>query len=105
LLARLLELAEHQQVAMEAHESHTRLLDATRARAANPSASSWTTRHVVLKPNANVTAGQLRDHVKGQIAAYKYPRRVRLVDELPKGPTGKILKREISVPAFETSRC
>jgi long-chain acyl-CoA synthetase len=59
---------------------------------------------VVLKPNANVTAGELRDHVKGQIAAYKYPRKVWLVDELPKGPTGKILKREISVPAFETSR-
>jgi acyl-CoA synthetase (AMP-forming)/AMP-acid ligase II len=31
---------------------------------------------VVLEPNANVTAGELRDHVKGQIAAYKSPRRV-----------------------------
>ena len=34
----------------------------------------------------------------GQVAAYKYPRVVWLVDELPKGPTGKILKREISPP-------
>jgi long-chain acyl-CoA synthetase len=32
------------------------------------------------------------------VAAYKYPRVVWLVDDLPKGPTGKILKREISVP-------
>jgi acyl-coenzyme A synthetase/AMP-(fatty) acid ligase len=29
---------------------------------------------------------------------YRYPRRVWLVDELPKGPTGKILKREIKPP-------
>ena len=37
-------------------------------------------------------------YVKAQVAAYKYPRRVWLVDALPKGPTGKILKREIAVP-------
>ncbi|MBG6183557.1 long-chain acyl-CoA synthetase [Arthrobacter sp. CAN_A214] len=34
---------------------------------------------------------------KERLAAYKYPRRVVLVDQLPKGPTGKILKREITV--------
>ena len=33
------------------------------------------------------------------MAAYKYPRHIWFVDELPKGPTGKILKREIEVPA------
>ena len=32
------------------------------------------------------------------MAAYKYPRKIWFVDELPKGPTGKILKREIEVP-------
>ena len=42
---------------------------------------------------------ELREHVKEQVAAYKYPRRVWFVDELPKGPTGKILKREIEPPA------
>ena len=30
------------------------------------------------------------------MAAYKYPRLIWFVDDLPKGPTGKILKREIS---------
>ncbi len=39
-----------------------------------------------------------RDFVKDQVAAYKYPRHVWFVDELPKGPTGKILKREIKLP-------
>ena len=33
------------------------------------------------------------------MAAYKYPRQVWFMDELPKGPTGKILKREIEAPA------
>ncbi len=53
---------------------------------------------VVLKPGADVTAEQLRDHVKTQVAAYKYPRKVWIADELPKGPTGKIVKREIVPP-------
>ena len=39
----------------------------------------------------------IREFVKERIAAYKYPRRVVIVDALPKGPTGKILKREIEV--------
>jgi long-chain acyl-CoA synthetase len=54
---------------------------------------------VVLKDGARATAQQLREFVKDQVAAYKYPRRVWFVDELPKGPTGKILKRAITVPA------
>jgi long-chain acyl-CoA synthetase len=53
---------------------------------------------VVVKPGADVTAGQLRDYVKAQVAAYKYPRAVWLTSELPKGPTGKIVKREIVLP-------
>jgi len=53
---------------------------------------------VVLKDDAEATPDELRDYVKEQVAAYKYPRVVWLVDDLPKGPTGKILKREISPP-------
>jgi long-chain acyl-CoA synthetase len=53
---------------------------------------------VALKDGAEASAEELRDFVKEQVAAYKYPRKVWLVDELPKGPTGKILKREIERP-------
>ena len=56
---------------------------------------------VVLREDAGVSAEDLRDHVKSQVAAYKYPRHVWFLDELPKGPTGKILKREIEIPAAE----
>ncbi|MGH3176678.1 MAG: long-chain-fatty-acid--CoA ligase [Streptosporangiaceae bacterium] len=54
---------------------------------------------VALKPGAVITAAELRDYVKGQVAAYKYPRRVWIMDALPKGPTGKIVKRDIVIPA------
>jgi long-chain acyl-CoA synthetase len=53
---------------------------------------------IALKPGADADADDLRDFVKQRVAAYKYPRRIWFVDELPKGPTGKILKREIEAP-------
>jgi long-chain acyl-CoA synthetase len=53
---------------------------------------------VVLKQGEEVGEDELRGWLKEQLAAYKYPRRVWFVDELPKGPTGKILKREIEIP-------
>ncbi|MDQ3677881.1 MAG: hypothetical protein M3401_13970, partial [Actinomycetota bacterium] len=46
----------------------------------------------------SVDADELKDYMKENVASYKYPRKIWFVDELPKGPTGKILKREISLP-------
>jgi long-chain acyl-CoA synthetase len=54
---------------------------------------------VVLKDGEDVSADELKGYIKQEVANYKYPRRIWFVDELPKGPTGKILKREIEVPA------
>jgi long-chain acyl-CoA synthetase len=59
---------------------------------------------VALKKGAVVSAEELRDYVKARVAAYKYPRLLWLVDALPKGPTGKLLKREITIPTSESSR-
>ncbi len=56
---------------------------------------------VALKEGEDCTEDELREHCKEQVAAYKYPRRIWFVDELPKGPTGKILKREIEPPAAD----
>jgi long-chain acyl-CoA synthetase len=50
---------------------------------------------VVRKPGAAVTEQDLLDWFRDQFAAYKYPRTVELVDSLPMGPTGKILKRAL----------
>jgi long-chain acyl-CoA synthetase len=59
---------------------------------------------VALKEGEDVGPQELRDYMKQRVAAYKYPRVIWLVDELPKGPTGKILKREIEVPAEDLER-
>ncbi|HEX4657723.1 MAG TPA: long-chain fatty acid--CoA ligase [Streptosporangiaceae bacterium] len=56
---------------------------------------------VALKPGAAATPEELRAYVKERVAAYKYPRHVWLVDGLPKGPTGKILRREVRRPTAE----
>ncbi|MCW2979489.1 MAG: AMP-dependent synthetase, partial [Solirubrobacterales bacterium] len=54
---------------------------------------------VVLEPGAEASPEEISAWVRERIAAYKYPRVVWFIDDLPKGPTGKILKREIEVPA------
>jgi long-chain acyl-CoA synthetase len=52
---------------------------------------------VVLRAGAEATADELQAWTKERVAAYKYPRAIAIVDDLPKGPTGKILKREIDL--------
>jgi long-chain acyl-CoA synthetase len=53
---------------------------------------------VVLHDGEELAPEEVGAYVKERIAAYKYPRVVWFIDELPKGPTGKILKREIEPP-------
>jgi fatty-acyl-CoA synthase len=50
---------------------------------------------VVKKQNADVDEATIKNHVKDQLAKYKVPREVIFLDELPRNPTGKILKREL----------
>jgi long-chain acyl-CoA synthetase len=54
---------------------------------------------VVLHEGEELAPDEIGAYVKDRIAAYKYPRVVWFLDDLPKGPTGKILKREIETPA------
>jgi long-chain acyl-CoA synthetase len=53
---------------------------------------------VTLKPGATATPADLRAFAREQMAPYKYPRHVWLVPGLPKGPSGKILRREVQPP-------
>ena len=77
-------LARHPDVAMAAvfgtpHEQHGQEVEAA----------------VVLRAGATVTPQELIDMVAAEIAAYKYPRVVHVLDALPLGPSGKVLKREL----------
>ncbi len=53
---------------------------------------------VVLEPGAEVAPEEISAWVRERIAAYKYPRVVWFLEDLPKGPTGKVLKRRIEPP-------
>ncbi len=51
---------------------------------------------VVLKPGTRPTAEELIAHCREHLADYKCPKTVSFLDEIPKGPTGKLLKRELA---------
>ncbi len=53
---------------------------------------------VSLKADRQAAPDELVDYCKQFVAAYKYPRIIEIRDELPKGPTGKLLKRELRDP-------
>jgi long-chain acyl-CoA synthetase len=48
---------------------------------------------IAFKTGMSASVDEIIQHCKEQVAAYKYPRIVTILDSLPKGPTGKILKR------------
>ena len=50
---------------------------------------------VSLRPGRTVTAEELIAFAKERMAAYKYPRQVEFLDEIPKTVTGKLLRREL----------
>jgi fatty-acyl-CoA synthase len=50
----------------------------------------------VKAPGKEVTEKALQDFVKENLARYKVPRDIVFLDDLPRNPTGKILKRELA---------
>jgi long-chain acyl-CoA synthetase len=47
---------------------------------------------VALRPGHDVSTEDIIAYTRERLAAYKYPREIRFMAELPKGPSGKILK-------------
>ena len=54
---------------------------------------------VVLRDGAQLSADEIRDYVKDNLARYKVPREVVLVEELPRNAIGKVVKRELAEQA------
>ena len=50
---------------------------------------------VVLRPDATVTADELIEHCRAQLAKFKVPKEVEFLEALPRNPSGKVLKREL----------
>jgi long-chain acyl-CoA synthetase len=51
--------------------------------------------YVVLRPGAAASEADIVEHCRPHLAAYKLPRSVRFVEDLPKTSTGKIMRREL----------
>jgi acyl-CoA synthetase (AMP-forming)/AMP-acid ligase II len=51
--------------------------------------------YVVVRAGAATTPDELVEHCRGRLARFKVPKEVRLVDALPRNPSGKVLKREL----------
>jgi len=51
--------------------------------------------HVVVRPGSEVSADELIEHCRGQLAKFKVPAAVEFLDALPRNPSGKVLKREL----------
>ena len=53
--------------------------------------------YVVLRPGVTATEAQIIEHCRPHLAAYKLPRSVRFVADLPKTSTGKVMRRELKI--------
>ena len=58
---------------------------------------------ISLKPGQNVTPDEIRAFARERMAAYKYPRVVEIIDELPKTTSGKIMRRLLQPTAHATA--
>ncbi len=65
--------------------------------------SELVTAFVITKPDAQVDEADLIAHCREQMAAYKAPKAIRLVEEFPTDPQGKVLKRELRTMGAPTS--
>ena len=51
---------------------------------------------VVLRDGSGVDGEDLRAHCAARLARFKLPKQFEFVDSVPRGPTGKLLRRELS---------
>ena len=72
---------------------HPGVVDAAVVGVPDPEFGQRLVAYVVPAPGMSPTADDLRAHVRDHLARFKVPRDVVLVDELPRNPTGKVLRR------------
>jgi long-chain acyl-CoA synthetase len=75
--------------------AHPSVADAAAVGIANPSGGEDVVAAVVLAPGAMLDVEALREHCRTRLSAYKVPRRIVEVVELPRSLIGKVLRRQV----------
>ncbi|RJR50154.1 MAG: long-chain fatty acid--CoA ligase [Desulfobacteraceae bacterium] len=75
--------------------SHPDILEAAVIGIPHPDLGEEVAAAIVLREGSRATPEDIRKYMKERVAPYKYPRRVEILNELPKSTTGKIMKRAI----------
>ena len=77
-------------------QRHPSVADAAVAGVPDDDWGEVVTAFVVLRPGTTLELAQLRQHCGGSLAGYKHPRRLVLVDQIPRtGPTGQVQRRRL----------
>lgn len=79
----------------DALRSHPDVVEAAAVGLPRAAGGEDVTAAVVLRPQATIDEAALREYCRGRLAAYKVPRRIVPVDELPKSMLGKVLRKKV----------
>ncbi|GMU20019.1 MAG: AMP-dependent synthetase [Phycisphaerae bacterium] len=84
-------------------EKHPAVAEAAVIGEADGSRGEVVVAYVSLREDAQISGDELRGFCRDHLAGYKVPRAVHIRSDLPKGPTGKVLKRELKAQTHVTA--